>query len=174
MLEYCAIVYIKELLKCIVVFQHCRFSQDKGKGERNGGSGGASTHHLSLMPVDNRFQHSTFATRLRLSRSFPSTFKRSDLPKLKRYKVVGILARQIAVQSQTTVLWRWLTVSHLQYNILAQNCYSSWFDIPVDFLFLFSFIGWLDASQEAAVLVDPLEALRVLHSHEEFLSQVLK
>lgn len=44
----------------------------------------------------------------------------------------------------------------------------------MDFLFLFSFIGWLDASQEAAVLVDPLEALRVLHSHEEFLSQVLK
>lgn len=27
---------------------------------------------------------------------------------------------------------------------------------------------------EAAILVDSLEALRVLHSHEEFLSQVLK
>lgn len=27
---------------------------------------------------------------------------------------------------------------------------------------------------EAAALVDALEALRVLHSHEEFLSQVLK
>jgi len=27
---------------------------------------------------------------------------------------------------------------------------------------------------DAGALVDPLEALRVLHSHEEFLSQVLK
>lgn len=55
--KYCAIVYIKELLKCIGVFQHCRFSQDEGRGGRNSGSGASSCHSL-LMPVDNRIQHS--------------------------------------------------------------------------------------------------------------------
>lgn len=63
----------------------------------------------------------------------------------------------------------------LQYNMLAQNCYSSWFDIPVAFnfiYFLYLLVGWIQL--EGAVLVDPLEALRVLHSHEEFLSQVFK
>lgn len=85
------------------------------------------------------------------------------------------MARQIAVQSQTTCAVEMAHSQALQYNMLTQNCYSSWFDIPVAFYFiyfLYLLVGWIQS--EGAVLVDPLEALRVLHSHEEFLSQVFK
>ena len=58
-----------------------------------------------LMPVDNRFQHFDVCDSPVLS---PAPFEEGPTA-LKRYKDVGILARQIAVQSQTTVLWRWLT-----------------------------------------------------------------
>ena len=72
------------------------------------------------------------------------------------------------------MLWRWL-------NMLAQNCYGSWFDIPVAFCFVYFFFlyCWSVGCSRTLpfslfFLVDPLEALRVLHSHEEFLSQVLE
>lgn len=58
----------------------------------------------------------------------------------------------------------------LQYNMLAQNCYSSWFDIPVSFCLVVE--GWMRL--EGAALVDSLEALRVLDGHQELLSQVFK
>lgn len=79
-LQYCAKVYVKEMLKCISVFQHCRFSQDREGGERNSGSG-ASSHHSCLWLI--RFQHSK-----QCDASFPapSTFKRSDLPHRKDIK----------------------------------------------------------------------------------------
>lgn len=60
----------------------------------------------------------------------------------------------------------------LQYNMLAQNCYSSWFDIPVSFCLIVGLEGWMRL--EGAVLVDSLEALRVLDGHQELLSQVFK
>lgn len=66
----------------------------------------------------------------------------------------------------------------VQYNMLAQNCYSSWFDIPVAFFLLcvlfFIYCRLVRCSHGLLFLVDPLEALCVLHSHEEFLSQVLE
>lgn len=131
-LEHCAKVYIKKLLKCISVFQHCRLC----------GSGGARAHHLSLMPVDNRYQHSTL--RLSCSPPPPSTYKEwpTCTEKIQRRRHIGLINRCIVSNHRA------VEVAHsqaLQYNMLAQNCYSSWFDIPVAFA-LFSFlVGWLDA-----------------------------
>lgn len=128
------------------------------------------------MPVDNRFQHFDVCDSPVLS---PAPFEEGPTA-LKRYKDVGILARQIAVQSQTTVLWRWLTgrlysttCSHR--TATAAGLTSLWLFFFCVFFF-FCIVGWLDAVTGCcfSFLVDPLEALRVLHSHEEFLSQVLE
>lgn len=166
-LEYCAIVYIKELLKCISVFQHCRFSQDEGRGERDGGSEGASS---CLWIIDFSIRRCDSPV---LS---PAPFEEGPTA-LKRYKDVGILARQIAVQSQTTVLWRWLTgrlynttCSHR--TATAAGLTSLWLFFFCVFFFNCRLVGCSHGL--LFFLVDPLEALRVLHSHEEFLSQVLE
>lgn len=79
--------------------------------------------------------------------SFPSTLLRRDLPTLKRYKDVGILARQVTVQSQTTVLWRWLTVRHYSTTCLhrtatAAGLTSLWRFVVVVFLLL---DGWMQS-----------------------------
>lgn len=70
---------------------------------------------------------------------------KSDLPALKRYKDVGILAPQIAVQSQTTVLWRWLTVRHYSTTCshrtaTAAGLTSLWLRVLIIFI-----VGWLVA-----------------------------
>lgn len=68
---------------------------------------------------------------------------RRDPPALKRYEDVGILARQIAVQYQITVLWRWLTVRHYSTTCshrtaTAAGLTSLW--LFVVFIFI---VGWL-------------------------------
>lgn len=126
-LEYCDIVYVKERVKCISEFQHCRFSQDQGRRERNGGSVGQLSSFIS--------HACRYVATLRFF-SPPGTL-RSDLPTQKRYSCrhVGSITRCIVSNHHA------VGVAHsqaLQYNMLAQNCYSSWFDISVwHFVFFF-------------------------------------
>lgn len=61
-----------------------------------------------------------------------------------------------------------ITVQHaLHRTATAAGLTSLWLFV---LCVCFNIVGWLDA----AVLVNPLEALRVLHSQEEFLPQVLE
>ena len=64
---------------------------------------------------------------------------RNDLPTLKRYKDVGILARQVAVQSQAAVLCWWLTVGRYSSTCLhrtatAAGLTSLWLFVSFEFL----------------------------------------
>lgn len=55
---------------------------------------------------------------------------------------------------------------------VQQNCYSNSFSDPCGLQLSSAPVGGWDTVRD--VLVDPLEALRVLHRHEEFLSQVFE
>lgn len=88
---------------------------------------------------------------------------------LKRFKDVGASARQTAVQSQAA--GRYGTTCSHRTATAAASISPPWLFL----MFLFFYrrpVGRMQS--DAGALVDPLEALRVLHSHEEFLSQVLK
>lgn len=109
-----------------------------------------------------RFKHSNAATLL--PPLHPSTFKEwpTRTEQIKRRRHIGSINRCVVSNHHAA------EVAHcqaLQYNMLTQNCYSSWFDN-------FLLVGRMQP--ETDVLIDALKALRVLHSHEELLSQVFK
>lgn len=144
------------------------FHRTKGAaGERN--IPGLSV--VSLTPGDKQQHHSPVF--------FPPSPAPlgSDLPTPKDIKMQAYWLEKLLYSLKTTVMWRAALSQALQCNMLARNCYSSWFDVPVarSVDFFFSIVGQFCRIQsDAAVLVDPLKALRVLHGHEELLSQVLK
>lgn len=103
------------------------------------------------MPVDNNFSIQQCNSPV-LS---PAPL-RSDLPTLKRFKDVGILAWQIAVRSQATMLWKWLTVRHYSTTCshrtaTAVGLISLW--LFVLFIFYCWLVGWMQS--EAAVVSRP-------------------
>lgn len=129
----------------------------------------ASSSHLSIMLVDKRFQHWNRATLLYFPQHLYdfTPHHPAHAHTLKRYKHVGILARRLNVQSQTTAPWRWLIVRH--YSTTCSNRTATAAGLsPCGFNICFI------CCCVQLVLVDPLEALSVLYSHEEFLSQVLE
>lgn len=141
------------------------FHRTRVEGEETADQGPAPVIHCSCLWI-TEFSIRNSAT----LPSFPQHLKRRDLPKPKRYKDVGILARQVAVQSRTTVQWRWLAVRHYSTTCLHRTATAAGLTSP--FHFILSLAGWMRL--EGAVLVDSLEALRVLDGHQELLSQVFK
>lgn len=141
------------------------FHRTRVEGEETADQGPAPVIHCSCLWI-TEFSIRNSAT----LPSFPQHLKRRDLPRLKRYKDVGILARQVAVQSRTTVQWRWLAVRHYSTTCLHRTATAA--GLTSLFHFVLSLEGWMRL--EGAVLVDSLEALRVLDGHQELLSQVFK
>lgn len=96
----------------------------------------------------------------------PSTF--SEQPtrakKIQRHRHIGSIK---SLYSLEPLLWGWFALRHYSTTELLQQLFS----YPCGCV-CFALVGGLDVVQD--VLVDPLEALRILHRHEEFLSQVFK
>lgn len=152
-------LYIKELLKCISVFQHCRFSQNQGKERADRGGEGAA------------FIISAFSVQILLFFP-PSTFRErpTRTKTIQRRRHIGSINLLYSLKPPCCGGGSLLGIT------VQQNCYSKTATATL-LISLWTFLsfalgGGLDALQD--VLVNPLEALRVFHRHEELLSKVFK